>query len=205
MDSEISDTLLNLGDSRDSWSPLNTMSGPQHSALTDDAFHAATALRDSLANDLHRWTLLERRLRRYGREIATYYQSVFARCDSLITRFDSLSAHDVCGTPDFSRRFASHKQDLERVLQSMTEDCEECHISTDPVAPPLPPRPRAPALAECAPAPPQTHNVGTVVASPYPAGSLDPRPYLSRMTGSSASTFRALIRRPDVRISKACW
>jgi hypothetical protein len=80
-----SDNVLNLDDSRDSW--LNSMSGPvQHSALTDEAmqsdalcqaYQAATAMRDSLATDLHRWTLLERKLRRAGREIAAHNKSLF--------------------------------------------------------------------------------------------------------------------------------
>jgi hypothetical protein len=179
-----SDNVLSLDDSRDSWSLLNNMSGPaQHSALTDDAmqsdalcqaYQAATAMRDSLATDLHRWTLLERKLRRAGREIAAHNKSLFERCNGLIARFDSLAPHEVCGTPEFSSKFASHSKDLERVLELLTEDCQEYHITPDPPAPPLPPRALAPAVAECAAAPPPTtHNVGTVVAPPRPAPQSD--------------------------------
>jgi hypothetical protein len=176
------------------------MSGPpQHTALTDDAYQAATALRNSLANDLLQWTLLERRLRRDGREVLTYYKSVFVRCDGLITRFDLLSAHEVCGTPELSTKFASHKRDLERVLQTMTEECEECHISTDPPAPPLPPRARAPEAAECAAAPPPTHNVGTVVAPPYPAPQS-----VGSDTGAASYRAKCLTTALGIRFFSVC-
>jgi hypothetical protein len=169
------------GDSEQFLSSLN-MAGP---------YEAATALRDSLADDLVQWQLLETRLRRASREIPIYCRSVFTKCDALVTRFDNLSAHEVGQTTElqhFSAKFPSLTRDLARVLQMMTEQCDiapsaaqqaliaSAHISTDPPMPPLPPQ--APPPTHCAVlshtvnadvTARDLHNVGTVVTPPNQA------------------------------------
>jgi hypothetical protein len=102
----------------------------------------------------------------------------------LVTRFDNLSAHEVGQTTElqlFRAKFPSLKRDLGRVLEMMSEECDNApsaaqqaliaspHISTDP---PLPP------LTHCAVLSPtfnaaltaaHLHNVGMVVAPPIQA------------------------------------
>jgi hypothetical protein len=56
----------NSGDATGIWSSLN-MAGPHQ--LRADAFASATALRDSLADDLLKWQHMDTRLRRASQEV----------------------------------------------------------------------------------------------------------------------------------------
>jgi hypothetical protein len=87
----------NSGDPERFWSTFN-MAGPQQ--LNADAFAAATALRDSLADNLLQWQLMETKLRRACWEVPQYCRMVFTKCEGLLTRFDNLSTHELCQTQE---------------------------------------------------------------------------------------------------------
>jgi hypothetical protein len=155
------DTPLFPDENSGAWSPLiqsqfqtfNMAAPQQHNTLAADAYAAATAMRDSLADNLAQWQILETRLRHARREVPAYCRSVFTTCDGVVRQFDNLSAHEVGQTTElqiFSSKFRSLKRDLERVLPMMTAECDiapsaaqpaliaSAHISTDPPMPPLP-------------------------------------------------------------------
>jgi hypothetical protein len=143
----------NSGDPNRLWLSLN-MAGPHQ--LNADAFAAATALRNSLADDLFQWQLMETRLRRASREVLQYCRSVFTRCDDILTWFYNFSTHELGQTQElqaFSAKFASLKRDMvgcSALLAMMSAEFDNAasaaqkalilspHISTDP---PLPPHP----------------------------------------------------------------
>jgi hypothetical protein len=103
----------NSGDTNRLWS-LN-MTEPQqlHGVLGvahADEFASANALRDSLADDLLKWQVMESRLRRASREAPLLSKSVFTRCYDTLTKFSNLSAHELDRTQDlqaFSAKIAS--------------------------------------------------------------------------------------------------
>jgi hypothetical protein len=138
------------GDATGIWSSLS-MARPHQ--LHADAFASATALRDSLADDLLKWQLMETRLRRASQEVPQYCRMVFTKCEGLVTRFDNLSAHELDRTHDlqaFIAKFASLKRDMAGVLAMMSDKCDNApsaaqqtlipspHISTLSTDPPLP-------------------------------------------------------------------
>jgi hypothetical protein len=129
----------------------------EHNAVAADAHTAATALRDSLADNLAQWQILETRLRNARREVPVYCRSVFKRCDDVIGQFDNLSAHEVGQTTElqiFCTKFRSLRRDMDAVLPMMTAECDiapsaaqpalvsSAHMSAansaDPPMPPLP-------------------------------------------------------------------
>ena len=65
----------NSGDATGIWSSLTqTFSKAGQHQLHADAFASATALRDSLADDLLKWQHMETRLRRASQEVPQYYR-----------------------------------------------------------------------------------------------------------------------------------
>jgi hypothetical protein len=78
-----------LGDPDRLWLFLNMAGSHQ---LNSDAFaaQAATALRDSLADDLLQWQLMETWLLRASREVPTTH---YARCDDTLTNAVLQSFH----------------------------------------------------------------------------------------------------------------
>ena len=77
------------------------MAAPQqHTTLAADAYAAATVLRNSLADDLLKWQLMETRLRRASQEVPQYCRLVFTKCEGLVTRFDNLSTHELGQTQE---------------------------------------------------------------------------------------------------------
>jgi hypothetical protein len=140
---------------------LNMAEPQQHSTLAADAFAAATALRQSLADDLLQWRLMETRLPRASREVPKYCRSVFTRCEGLLKRFENLSTHELGQTQElqaFTAKFAALKRDLVGMLAMMSAQCDNGpsaarqaliaspHISTDPPMHPLPPPPSSNSL-----------------------------------------------------------
>jgi hypothetical protein len=110
---------------------LNMAEPQQHNTLAADAFAAATALRQSLADDLLQWRLMETRLPRASREVPKYCRSVFTRCEGLLTRFDNLSTHELGQTQElqaFTAKFAALKRDLVGVLAMMSVQCDNAPL-----------------------------------------------------------------------------
>jgi hypothetical protein len=96
---------------------------PQNAFANDSARAAVNVLRDSLANDLLQWQILETKLRRAERDVPQYCRMVFTKCEVLVTRFDNLSECELGQEMQaFCDKFASLKRDLGGVLDMMSEE-----------------------------------------------------------------------------------
>jgi hypothetical protein len=146
----------------------------EHNAFAADAYAAATVMRDSLADNLMTWHILETRLRNARREVAGYYRSVFTRCDDVVRQFDNLSAHAVGQTTElhiFSTKFRSLQRELDRVLPMMTAECEMAPSAAQPAL--IASAGFSAADSADPPMPPLPDSLPPVVAPPYQAPQND--------------------------------